>query len=237
MGSIDPLDWATQKAGITSALKTTTVVPVDGSIAVAVVQFSEVVRTEVPYTVIRSQADVDFVVNAVTAMVQLGFSTNPGDGIVTATDILRTSYRTSATQSFCLVTDGIRNDGVLPADAIAAAKASVFGLDRFGVIGIPDGTSVTESDFKAEYGSLVFPGNNTLYVLKNFAEFASSVGFICFPLLDTNLVGLEVVQVVQDLLNSVPLVRDKVTMVRAYFQPVDSAKSGRIQVRATNSVY
>lgn len=194
------------------------------------VQFSTPApRIEVAYTIINNQTDVDIVENAVMAMVQIAASTNPGDGVVSATALLAPSFRATANQTFCMSTDGLLNSGVPTADAIAAAKASAFGLETFGVIAIEDGVGALESNFQAEYGPLVF-GGGSVFVVRNTAEFASTVGFICLPNIDTELVGLEVVQVSQDLKNSVTLVEDKATLVRAYIQATDPSKSGRIQV-------
>jgi hypothetical protein len=198
--------------------------------ALAVVQFSTPApRIEVNYTIINNQADVDTVENAVKAMVQLNGNTNPGDGINLATSLLTPRFRATANQSFCMSTDGIRNAGASTAVAVTTSKTSSFGLDVFGVIAIEDVGFAVESDFQREYGPLVF-GGGSVFVVRDTAEFANTVGFICLPNIDTELVGLEVVQVSQDLTNSVALVQDKATLVRAYIQPVDSSKSGRIQV-------
>ena len=132
--SIDSADWTLQKEGISAAIQNPTLIPRDGSIALAVVQFSTPApKTEVPYTAINNQADVDLVDNAVKAMVQIGGSTNPGDGINAATALLTPSFRSTANHTFCMSTDGLRNSGVPSAGAIAAAKASAFGLKTFGV--------------------------------------------------------------------------------------------------------
>jgi Protein of unknown function (DUF1194) len=234
VSSIDRADWNLQKKGISTAIKNPTLIPLDGSIALAVVQFSTpAARTEVAYRVIRNETDLMAVDNAVLAMVQIGSSTNPGDGIVAATALLTPTYRATANQTFCMSTDGLRNSGVDTGSALDAAKTSAFRLEQFGVIAIEDGIGALESDFQAAYGPLVF-GGGAVFVVRNTAEFASSVGFVCFPNIPTELVGLEVVQVSQDLTNSVALTQDKSTLVRAYIQPVGASPSGRIQVRPKN---
>ena len=70
-----------------------------------------------------------------------------------------------------------------------------------------------------------------MFVVQNTAEFANTVGSVCFPGIDVELVGIEVVQVVQDLRNSVPLMEGKATLVRAYVQPVNQTQVGSVQVR------
>jgi von Willebrand factor type A domain len=197
--------------------------------ALAVIQYSEIVRTEVPYTVIRNQQDVDQFVYLVLSMVQLKYSTNPGDGIVAASQLLNATYRPTALQSICLFTDGSSNDGVFPATAIAAAKTSAIRLDQFAVIALEDYYS-NATVLQAEYGPLVF-GDGTLLVARNTVELASTVGSVCFPAGAMELVGMEVVQVSQDLLNSVPLISNKATLVRTYLQPVNAARKALIQVR------
>ena len=159
-GSIDAADWTLQKNGFVAALQNQALVPRDGSIAVAVVQFSTPFpRTEVPLTVINTQNDVDVVVAAINAMIQINSSNNPGDGISLATDLLSSSARPTASQTFCMSTDGLFNSGQLPATALNAAQLADFGLDRFGVIAIEDPNTYTyEDDFQREYDSLVFGG-------------------------------------------------------------------------------
>ena len=172
--------------------------------------------------------------NAVKAMVQIRGNTNPGDGIVAATALLTPIYRETANQTFCMSTDGLRNSGVSTTSALDASKTSAFMLDSFGVIAIEDGSVAVEADFQAEFGPVVF-GGGSVFVVRNTAEFASSVGFVCFPNIATELVGLEVVQVSQDLINSVELVQNKSTLVRAYIQSVDASNSGRVQVHTNSS--
>jgi von Willebrand factor type A domain len=215
--------------GIISAIKNPALIPLDGSIALAVIQCSEIVRTEVPYTVLRNQQDVDRFASLVLSMVQLKYSTNPGDCIVAAARLLTVTYNPNAIQSICLFTDGISNDGVLPADAIVAAKNSAIQLDQFGVIALEDYYS-NSTVLQAEYGPLVF-GGGSLLVVKDSAELASTVGSVCFPGRAVDLVGMELVQVSQDLLNSAPLIKFKSTLVRTYIQPMNASKSALVQVR------
>ena len=58
-GSIDDADWRLQREGFATALRDPANVPLDGSIAIAVVQFSSGATEEVPRTVIDSQEALD----------------------------------------------------------------------------------------------------------------------------------------------------------------------------------
>ncbi len=221
-GSIDSTDFQIQKDGIEFALENATVIPRDGTVAVAVVQFStsfgDASRVEVPYTVINTAADVTTVVNGVQGMSQIRGATNPGDGIRKATLHLGPHAQATANQGYCLSTDGLRNSGVSPSIALDEAKTSSFELDSFSVIAIEDPPNFFEADFESAYGGLVF-GGGTVFVVRNAAEFATTVGSLCFPT-ELTLVGMEVVQVSQDLENSVPLIEEKTTVVRTYFEPM-----------------
>ena len=161
-----------------------------------------------------AQADINAIVAAVSGMSQIGGGTNPGDGINGATAHLGPNARNDADQSYCLSTDGVRNSGVTTSSALNAAKASAFGLDTFSVIAIEDPPFAFEADFIAEYGPLVF-GGGAVFVVQNTVEFANTVGALCFPV-PLELVALEVTQASQDLENSVALVENKATLVRAY---------------------
>jgi hypothetical protein len=223
-GSISSADWELQKTGIVAALDIPSrmgFVPLDGSIAITVVQFSSSAKIEVPYMRILKQQDLDFVVDAVTNMVQINGGTGPGEGILTATSAIINLYRPSANQTFCLTTDGTRNTGTATATAIDIAKSSAFKLDTFSVIAID--AQGLQAIFEAEYGSLVFGGGD-LFIAQNTVEFANTVGNLCFPG-SAELVGMEVTQVIQDLKNSVRLVAKKDTIVRTYFQPLPGGPS------------
>lgn len=220
-GSIDSNDFRLQKDGIIAALNNSLIVPRDGSIAIALVQFgNSTTRVEVPYTIVNNASDVANLVAQVNGISQIRSSTNPGDGINRAMSVLNTSGRPTANQNICLSTDGLRNAGASPVTAINNAKASAIGLDQFGVIAIEDPPFFFADDFHREYDPLVF-GGGAVTVVRNAAEFANTVGPTCFQA-ELELIGLEVNQAIQDWDNSVQLIWNKTTYVRAHIQTIDS---------------
>lgn len=227
-GSISSTDWSIQRNGIVAALQDPLVVPRDGSVAVAVIQFSSSTRVEFPYRLIDSEADAQAAINAVRGMRQFGSATGPGTGInaatshLTANGVLKSDF-----QSYCMSTDGTTNTGASVGSAISSAKGTAFTLDRYSVIAIEDPPFFDAADANGHYGPHVF-GGGAVFVVNNFTQFASFVGALCLgePL---KLVGMEVTQVIQDLENKVALVEKKKTLVRTYLEP----KTGTDPAKAT----
>lgn len=219
--SIDAADFELERQGLSLALQNPLLLPRDGTVALAIVQFAgNSTRVEVPYRLIASEADVMSVQTSLAAMTQLRGATNPGDGVNQAMALLNAAGNPMAQQSVCLATDGVRNSGADLPTALTNAQASPIGLDRFGVIAIEDPPSFFEADFQAEYGPLVFGGANVT-VVRNAAEYANTVGGACLPSA-LRLVGLEVNQAIQDWSDSVQLIAGKTTYVRAHIETTDS---------------
>ncbi len=225
-GSISAEDFSLQKDGLINAISNSAVVPRDGSIAIAVVQFGNgITRVESPYRVIQSEADASSVIATIRAFGQIGGSTNPGDAVNQAVTVLNNSGTPGATQVICMSTDGTPNDGAdLPA-ALNTAKSSAIGVEKFTVIAMEDPGFLTEAELQAYYAPLVF-GGGVVNVARNATEFANIVGAAIFPP-NLRLVALEVNQVVQNWHNSVRLVAGKKTYVRAFIETVsgDSAEA------------
>ncbi len=227
-GSINSSDWNIQRQGIVAAIQDTLVVPRDGSVSIAVVQFASSTRLEFPYRLIDSEADAQAAISAVQSMSQFSGSTGPGNGINTATShLISMGALEDDFQSYCLSTDGNRNTGATVPSAISNAQSANFSLDRFSVIAIEDPPFFDESDAINNYEPHVF-GGGAVFVVTSFTEFAGFVGSLCMgePL---KLVGMEVTQVVQDLDNKVMLIEEKKTLVRTYIEP----KDGTDPVKAT----
>ncbi len=219
-GSIDSTDFALQKNGLRAAILNQDLVPRDGTIAITLVQYAgSSTNVEVPFTVINSTSDATSVANQISAISQLGGATNPGDGVNSAASILSVNARPNANQNICLSTDGIPNSGASIASAVASAMAS--GIDSFGVIGIRCPGIFEESNLNSVYDPLVFGGGGTTMVFSS-AEFANAVGPACFGD-QIKLIGLEVIQSVQDWKNTATLIEGKLTYVRAHFEPADPA--------------
>ena len=199
--------------------------PLDGSIAIAVVQFSSGATEEVPRTVIDSQEALDKVVKKIESMEQRGSGTDPGRGVQAGVGALG-ELRTDAKAVLCLSTDGTTNEG--PALDSAVIGARTAGVDRFSVIGIED-YSGAAADLREHYGRHVY-GGGAVTIARNTVEFASLIGGSCFGEAVT-LRALEVNQGVQDWKNSQPLLQQRETVVRAFVQTEPGAPSQRVSGR------
>lgn len=158
--------------------------------------------------------------NQVDDIVQIGGSTNPGDGINTAMGVLNAEGSLFTKQIICLSTDGLPNAGASVETALNNAQNSPVGLEQFSVIAIEDPeSSTTEADFHSFYDPLVFGvfGDGAVTVARDVAEYANIFGAACL-LPELELIGLEFNQAIQDWSDSVQLIEDKVTYVRAHIQ-------------------
>lgn len=230
-GSISSTDWQIQKDGLAAAIQDTAAFPRNGSIAVGVVQWSFVsssqrTRVEVPLTVLDNQPDVDSVVAQIQAMSQLGSSTNPGDGVRRGTDLLLAGGEQPAATDWvlCMSTDGTTNSG--ESLATAASYASANGVDKYSVIGIEDPPFENAASLRAHYSPHVF-GGGSVTIARNAVEFANIIigGCLGDPV---ELRALEVNQSVQDWHNSVPVITNKATAVRAFVQVPAGAADQRV---------
>lgn len=217
-GSISAADWSLQLDGYAAALSDRVNVPLDGSVAVSVVQWSYTgsttpsTRLEVPLTTIDAAQDVTDLVSTIRGIDQIGYSTNPGDAIRAGTDQLIANGRDTASWTLCMSTDGARNSGESMASATSYARAG--GVDRYGVVAIEDG-AFTAAAAIAAYGPYVF-GDGTVTVARTTAEFTSLVsGCLSDPL---QVEAIEVNQAIQDWDNSVPLVQGRTTLVRVFLE-------------------
>lgn len=215
-GSIDAGDWDIQLQGIEAALADRSTVPVDGSVAVGVVQWSSSARVEVELTVIDSEETADQIAAEVLAITQMGSSTGPGYGINKSVDEFAERQRDGADQVICMSTDGTQNTG--PDRTTAASDAQDAGVETYSVLAIEDG-SFTGATARSHYGPIVF-GGGTVTVTRNSTEFAGVVANGCFPSA-TELVGIEVNQVIQNWNNDIPVFAGKDTVVRAFVQSLD----------------
>lgn len=213
-----------QRIGLLGAVLNSDILPRDGSVAFTLVQYGNgMARVEVPYTIISSLNDANFISDQLLAMVQLGGARNPGDGINAAMEVLNTSGCSLAKQAICLSATGAPQAGADLAGVLAAAQSSPIGLDTFGVIAIERPGVFGETELLDTYGDLVFGGGGAAMAF-GIVEFANAIGPACFGR-PVKLVGLEVIQSVQDWQNSVVLIEDKTTFVRAHLEPIDGSVS------------
>lgn len=229
-GSIDPKDWAMQIEGIKEALKDPYLVPTDGSIAVALVQFGGgKAEAQIEYKVIREARDIREFATQVGKIDQFGGSTNPGDGINRAVRHLREKGNPEHRQIICMSTDGLNISVPDTVAAIDNAKAST--IDQFSVVAIEDPSlSYYGPDFHRFYDPLVF-GGGAVTVASETVEFANILASTCLSRkLELELIAIEVNQAIQDWNNSVPLIQGKDTYVRVYVQ-TKGADPKRARVR------
>ena len=222
-GSIDGADWQLQKDGYAAALKDQTNFPLDGSVAVSVIQWSsngwdETTRVEVPLTRLTDAASVDQVTDAILGIQQMGNSTNPGDALVAGTDQLLANGRDAGDWVLCMSTDGAWNSGQHPGSA--ASYASSSGVDKYSVVAIEDPPFFDRLAAESAYGPWVF-GGGTVTTARTTAEFTSLVGGCANDAMRVRAV--EVNQAIQDWDNSIPLVAAKPTVARAFVETPDGS--------------
>lgn len=221
--SIDRRDWDIQKQGMSTALQDSALFPIDGTIAITVIQWSSSASVEVSRRVLDSDAALAQLVTDVEAIVQDGGSTRPHHGINAAIDQLAGIADVGANQVLCMSTDG-RPSSFSQLNS-AAAAASAAGVSRYSVLAIEDLPGFTAATAENLYGAAVF-GDGFVTTARNAAEFATLVGGTCLG--DAvDLVALEVNQAIQDWNGTVPLIEDKPALVRAFVEPQPGETSAR----------
>jgi hypothetical protein len=138
-GSIMPADFSLQKQGLSAAVADPTVVPQNGTVALAVVQFASSARVEVQLTVIDSAATAASLAAQIDSIAQMRGGTSTDLGINTCTSVLA---KTPSIKSVIdTSTDGVPNS--ILATAAAADAAIAAGVDELNSIGVGAGVNVT----------------------------------------------------------------------------------------------
>ena len=220
-GSIDDADWKLQREGFSAALRDPANVPLDGSVAITVVQFSSGTQVEVPRTLIDSKEKLDGVVAKIEGMEQRGNGTDPDNGIAAGVEALK-PFREDTKTVLCLSSDGTGDD--LTA-SVAAARTD--GIERFSVIGIDD---FGNTEWLREYYGPHVYGGGAMTIARNTVEFASLIAGSCFGDAVT-LRALEVNQGAQDWHNSKTLLQARETVVRAFVETPAGAPDERVTGR------
>jgi hypothetical protein len=222
-GSIDSADWQLQREGFSTALRDSANVPLDGSVAITVVQFSSGTVVEVPRTLIDSQEKLDGVVAKIESMEQRQGGTDPDNGIDAGVEALK-PFRENTKTVLCLSSDGTGGD-LTP--SVSAARTA--GIERFSVIGIDDYGNTAQ--LRGYYGPHVY-GGGAMTIARNTVEFASLIAGSCFGDAVT-LRALEVNQGAQDWHNSKTLLELRETVVRAFVETPAGAPDQRVTGRLT----
>lgn len=131
-GSISNADFATQQTSYVNAINA--LLPIDGSVAVEVVNFSTNVVVQFAERVIASAADRTSLTTAIATMPKLGTNTAIGDAIARASSDLTSSSIVGLRKIIDVSTDGINNTGQAP--GTAATNAIAAGIDQVNCLGI-----------------------------------------------------------------------------------------------------
>jgi Mg-chelatase subunit ChlD len=141
-GSMDNTEFGLQLEGIAAALENASIVPRDGSVSVAVIQFSGTAQNEIPLTQITNAGVAASLATQVRAIDQLAcegdFCTNTAAGIEMATTLL-SGAGAGTRRSIMISTDGGANVGSPDGQtaAIAAADAAIAaGVNEISGIGV-----------------------------------------------------------------------------------------------------
>lgn len=215
-GSIDPVDFDTQKQAIRSALAAAELFPPSGTTRVGVVQWAGgATRTELAMTALASSTDVVTASTAVDSMSQLGGGTNAGEGIQAAAALL--AGGTAAKQAICVTTDGTNNTGIGPDEAATAAVAQ--GVDRIAFATLEDSGAFNEASALAGYSTAVRDAE--VIHSRTPSEFSAVLPSACLRP-EVTAVGFEATQGIQNWKNTVPVVAGRKTIVRAFLQPTQA---------------
>jgi hypothetical protein len=130
-GSISASDFATQKTSYVNALNA--LLPLDGSVAIEVINFSNNVVVESADAIITN-ANFGALKTAIQNMSQIGSTTAIGDAIAKAATDLLTPAIDSLRQIIDVSTDGVSNTG--QNDVTAAANAVAAGIEQVNCLGV-----------------------------------------------------------------------------------------------------
>jgi hypothetical protein len=134
-GSISNADFATQQTSYVNAINA--LLPIDGSVAVEVINFSSNVVVVFPETIIASAANRTALTNAIAGMPKLGTNTAIGNAIAQAATDLTSASIVGLREIIDVSTDGINNVGQSP--ATAATNAIAAGINQVNCLGIGAG--------------------------------------------------------------------------------------------------
>jgi hypothetical protein len=159
-GSISNANFATQQTSYVNALNA--LLPLDGSVAIEVVNFSTTVQVVFPEAIITA-ANFTALKTAIQNMPKLDANTAIGDAIAKSATDLNTATINGLRQIIDVSTDGVSNTG--QSDVTAAVNAVAAGIEQVNCLGIGGaancnfiaGTgsfSINAADFAAFEGAL-----------------------------------------------------------------------------------
>jgi len=180
-GSISGNNYKIIKKAVADAIRSASTVPQDGSVAIAVVQFSSDARVVAPSTVIDSATAADQVASLVENMQQPGSSTAIGEAIKLCSS--QFNFTAGTRHVIDVFTDGDSNTGIKPSEGSAVAIARGVnvinallvdgGIDWKQVVGTntSKGFVWPESSPRQSAKLSVFPNDGFAIYLKDFTTF------------------------------------------------------------------
>ena len=132
-GSISPSNWTTMLNGYAAAISDASVIPQDGSVGIAVVQFSTAAQVEIPMTTVAS-GNAATLATSISSLSQLNDWTDISEGITLGESLLSDNF--VGNQIIDVSTDGYHTEGdPQPLEAAMAAVDS-GNADTVNAIGI-----------------------------------------------------------------------------------------------------
>jgi hypothetical protein len=171
--SIDAASFTLQKEGIAAALTDAGIIPANGTVSLAVVQFANGVGvTEIPRTVITSPTVAASLAAQARAMVQRGDGTPTAAGIDMAVAAIGAGT-SGARQVIIIATDGVPTDpepaSLALSSALAAAdNAMAHGVDELHALGIGSGVDMAFLAQLVRHGSVE--------QISSYTGFAAAIG-------------------------------------------------------------
>lgn len=140
--SITAANFTMELQGLASAIGDPEIMPGDGSVAVAVLQFSSTVRTVVPLQAITPLSMIS-IPSLIRSAAQEGQSTDLASGLRAATATLQAGAP-GTWRIICVITDGMPDDPVAALTAAAdTMRASISEIDALGVGTLVDASFLT----------------------------------------------------------------------------------------------
>jgi hypothetical protein len=171
-GSLTSTEFDLQREGYALAVEDSAIVPRDGTVTFVVVQFSNVVVTEIAATTLNNETDAVNLAAAIRAITfQQGGATATGTAIETCvTELSGLSGR----QVIDISTDGGSNLGTSP--PVAADDAVSAGIDAINLIGVGQGVNVTElNDTARPQPASELPEPGFVVLVADFSDFNPAI--------------------------------------------------------------
>jgi len=213
-------DWTLQKRAYLAMLDDRTTFPLDGSVAVSLVQYAaakeggQASRVTLPLTRLDSVGALAKARAAISEATLLSPDKSGIDGLTAAAQELSARGTKGSPANVCL-TANVAWDPATLTKGTGAVKSA--GATRVGVLAVTS-PSLSAALASQAFADTVF-GDGDIVSVRDIPEFGGLVNSSCM-LPAVRLRAIEVNQVIQDWQNSVPLVEYKDTIVRVFLETV-----------------